>query len=61
MAHDYSENREIFEEKINGKIWNWFEISNDDINKSCIDNNLIIYKKEIFENVVWTCRQKQLL
>lgn len=61
MAHDYSESREIFEEKINGKIWNWFEISNEDINQSCIDNNLSIYEKEIFENVVWTCRQKQLI
>jgi cephalosporin hydroxylase len=58
MAHDYSENKEIFESKINRKIWNWFEISNDDIIQSCIDNNLIVYEKEIFEDVVWTCRKK---
>lgn len=58
MAHDYAENKEIFEEKINGKIWNWFEISNENINQSCIDYNLIEYEKEIFENVVWTCRKK---
>jgi hypothetical protein len=61
MAHDYAENREIFEEKVNGKIWNWFEISDENINQSCVDNNLVIYEKETFENVVWTCRQKQLI
>lgn len=59
MAHDYGENREIFEEKINRKIWNWFEISNDDIKDSCVSNNLDYYNKEIFETVVWTCRQKK--
>jgi hypothetical protein len=59
MAHDYGENREIFEEKINRKIWNWFEISNSDIEGACIANNLEIYNKETFENVVWTCRRKK--
>lgn len=59
MAHDYSENKEIFEEKVNRKLWNWFEISNDDIILSCVENNLEYYDKDIFENVVWTCRQKK--
>lgn len=58
MAHDYSENREKFESEINRKKWNWFEISNDNIKDSCVKNNLEYYKKETFENVVWTCRQK---
>jgi hypothetical protein len=58
LAHDYAENKEIFEEKINGKIWNWFEISDSDIYQSTIDNNLIIYNKSTFENVAWTCRKK---
>lgn len=59
MAHDYSENKEIFEEKINKKLWNWFEISNNDIILSCVEHNLEYYDKDIFENVVWTCRQKK--
>ena len=59
MAHDYGENKEVFETKINRKLWNWFEISNDDIKDSCVSNNLNYYNKETFENVVWTCRQKQ--
>ena len=58
LAHDYCENSEIFQEKINGKIWNWCEISNDDIIDSCKQNNLNYFKKEIFESVVWTCRVK---
>jgi hypothetical protein len=58
LAHDYAENIEVFNEKINGKIWNWFEISDSDISQSTIDNNLIIYKKDAFENVAWTCRKK---
>jgi hypothetical protein len=58
LAHDYAENREVFETKINGKIWNWFEISDLDINQTTVENKLNIYKKDIFENVAWTCRQK---
>jgi hypothetical protein len=59
MAHDYGENKEVFETKINRKLWNWFEISNDNIEESCVSNNLDYYNKETFENVVWTCRQKK--
>jgi cephalosporin hydroxylase len=59
LAHDYAENREIFENEINKKVWNWFEISYDNIKEACINNNLIEYKKDIFKNVVWTCRQKK--
>lgn len=59
MAHDYGENREIFEERINRKLWNWFEISSNDIEQSCISNNLEYFDKEIFEEVAWTCRIKK--
>ena len=59
MAHDYAENSEIFQEKINRKLWNWFEISNNDIESSCIANELEYYNKEVFESVVWTCRRKK--
>lgn len=59
MAHDYAENRQVFEEKIYGKIWNWMEISYDDIKNAIEKNELIDYKKDIFENVAWTCKMKQ--
>ena len=58
LAHDYAENREVFDQRIYGKIWNWFEISDSDIHQSTVDNNLVIYKKDTFENVAWTCRKK---
>lgn len=58
LAHDYSDSKEVFEEKIKGKVWNWFEISYDDIKSACEANGLIEYDKEAFNNVAWTCRQK---
>ena len=58
LAHDYAENKEVFEEKIKGKIWNWHEISDSDISQATLENNLEIYNKDTFENVVWTCRKK---
>jgi cephalosporin hydroxylase len=58
MAHDYAENRETFERDIYLKVWNWHEISDSDIQQACDENNLISYNKEIFDNVVWVCKQK---
>lgn len=59
LAHDYAENKEIFEGKIKNKIWNWHEIQESDIINSCIKNNLISYEKETFENVAWVCKIKE--
>jgi cephalosporin hydroxylase len=59
LAHDYCENREVFEEKIYKKVWNWHEISDSDLVESCEKNNLVEYDKEIFDNVVWVCKIKK--
>jgi 23S rRNA U2552 (ribose-2'-O)-methylase RlmE/FtsJ len=59
LAHDYAENREIFEEKINTKIWNWFEIQESDISECSLINNLQPYKKYDFNNVAWVCKIKK--
>jgi hypothetical protein len=59
LAHDYAENKEVFESKINGKVWNWHEIQDSDISNASDKNNLLIYNKETFENVAWTCRVKK--
>lgn len=58
LAHDYAENREIFDEKIYGKVWNWLEIQESDIYDSCVRNNLHPYQKDVFENVAWVCKIK---
>jgi len=59
LAHDYAENREMFEQNFYMKIWNWFEIGRDDINSAMLENNLIKYQPDIFESAAWVCTQKQ--
>lgn len=59
LAHDYAENREVFEERINKKIWNWHELSYGDVKDAVDRNGLVYYNKEAFENVVWLCKMKQ--
>jgi len=58
MAHDYCENESEFEKKIYGKIWNWCEIKEQEIDEISKKYNLVHYDKEIFDNVVWVCKQK---
>lgn len=58
MAHDYSENSEVFNEKVFKKIWNWHEICDNDIDDACREYNLQSYNKEIFDSVAWVCKKK---
>lgn len=58
MAHDYSSTVEYFKENINEKIWNWCEIIDSQIEQSCKKNNLVKYREDFFQKVVWTCRTK---
>jgi hypothetical protein len=58
MAHDYSENSEVFERDVYMKLWNWHEISDKDIQNACNKNNLLSYDKESFDKVVWVCKKK---
>jgi hypothetical protein len=59
MAHDYSPNREYFEENLLDKVWNWMEIQDSDIDECCKRNNLIPYMAEEFKQVVWVCKIKK--
>ena len=59
MAHDYAPNETYFQEHIHGKVWNWLEIQDSDINESCINNNLKPYMEEDFRKVVWVCKIKE--
>jgi hypothetical protein len=58
LAHDYAENREIFESTINRKIWNWMEIQESDIKNACIQNNLVDYKRTDFNGAAWICKNR---
>jgi cephalosporin hydroxylase len=58
MAHDYSENQKKFENEVYMKVWNWFEISDSDIEESCNKHDLVSYNKENFDQVAWVCKKK---
>lgn len=59
LAHDYSLNKDIFERDIKNKIWNWCEITEEDISESVLENNLESYKPEVFSQAVWVCKIKK--
>jgi cephalosporin hydroxylase len=59
MAHDYAPNQEYFDNYINGKIWNWLEIQDKDINESCMKHNLTPFMEYELRDVVWVGKIKQ--
>ena len=57
MAHDYAPSRAVFEADFKGKIWNWLEVADKDIEKSVLDFDL----RDVFEklkSVAWVAKQK---
>lgn len=59
MAHDYAPNQEYFEKYVNGKIWNWLEIQDKDIQESCSKHNLHPYMENELRDVVWVGKIKK--
>ena len=57
MAHDYAPNKQVFESKYRGKIWDWVEITDKDISKSVSEYGLEDIYNELNE-VAWVCKQK---
>lgn len=58
MAHDYSPTFEYFEENVKGKIWDWCEIVDSDIEHSFLIYNLKPFMSDEFKDVVWCCKIK---
>lgn len=58
LAHDYGYDLVHFEQYINGRVWNWFEIQESDIIDACNLNNLKDYERKTFNNVAWVCKTK---
>lgn len=58
MAHDYAPSIEYFNKYMYNTIWDWCEITNNDIAETCEDNNLypIFYDKLL--SIAWHARQK---
>ena len=59
MAHDYIDVWQNYKENYVDKIWNWCEIEDIYIEKVSKEQNLVHYNKEIFDKVVWVCKQKK--
>ena len=58
LAHDFSTTREVYENEIKNKIWNWCEITEDDIKDAVDKHNLKSYNQELFSQAVWVCKYK---
>ena len=58
LAHDYAKDANYFKQQINGKVWNWCEITDCDIQKCCDENFLEKIFLE-FDSVAVTCRIKK--
>lgn len=58
MCHDYSKDREMFENQIKDNIWNWCEVTYEDIESSVHENHLTPYNEQLFQQCVWSCFTK---
>lgn len=53
MLHDYAPNKEIFESEYKDKIWNWMEVTDQDI-LPCIEKyNLSYYRMDLIKLSAW--------
>lgn len=58
MAHDFSWTWDIFINEIKGKVWDWCEISGENVAEAIERNRLEPYMKDEFQSVVWGCMRK---
>jgi hypothetical protein len=58
LAHDYIDTPQNFRDNYFGKIWNWQEVSEADIQSTCELYSLVDCEKQKFNSVAWTCKQK---
>ena len=59
LGHDYAVDRKTFDDLIDRKVWNWYELSESDILDCVEKNNLESYKPEVFSQAVWVCKIKR--
>jgi len=59
LAHDFVQDRHIFESTIKNNRWNWLEIEEANISAACAVNNLQDYNAEIFSQIAWGCKRKK--
>lgn len=57
MGHDYAPNKSVFKQKYENKIWNWLELSDEDI-QECIKKNKLVDFYPKMNDVAWMCKIK---
>lgn len=59
FAHDYIDTEQNFAENYLGKIWNWHETRESDLQMACEQNKLEPFMQNEFSRAVWACRVKK--
>lgn len=59
MAHDYSKSISDFKMNVEGKIWDWCEITAEPLRETFKSYNLVPYMEDDFLSVAWGCFIKE--
>ncbi len=60
LSHDYAPNEAYFNANMRDKIWDWFQISDSDINDACVAHDLEDFMQEEFITAAWVCKRKKI-
>ena len=58
MAHDYIATKDEFEQSYRGRIWDYCELTWDDVEATARRSGLSQYMQQEFSQVVWLCMEK---
>lgn len=58
LAHDYAVTREQFDADINGRLWNWCEITERDLHDASVACHLAPRMAEAFRTIMWVCKER---
>lgn len=58
LAHDYAPNETYFDEHIRGRVWDWMEIQDSDVQTATKELGLEPFMQEELQGVAWLCRRR---
>lgn len=58
LVHDYAASHEVFEKRLNGRLWSWCEATDADVLAAAGDQVLEELLPEVLHEAAWTCRRK---
>jgi cephalosporin hydroxylase len=61
MVHDYIDTVENFQNHYYGKIWNWQEVKDSDLDSVSQEYGLVDVNQDLFKPVVWACKVKKVV